>query len=108
MILPCEIVSHRRHVANFEHYLFPFSVFNWKEKKLLRLSLKKDKRENIKIPRIGHLDDILYLFDESKGDRIIDTETFTVEAVPAPDNTAILKLPLKVGAPLRFTFTLTP
>ena len=82
MSLSSEIISHLRHVANFEYHHFPFSVFNWKEKKQLRLSLKKDRRENIKIPRIGHLEDILYLFDESKGDRIIDTPTFTVEGVP--------------------------
>lgn len=83
IIIPsCEIVSHLRYVANSEHHLFPLPVFNWKEKKLLRLSLKKNKRENIRIPPIGHLEDILHLFDESKGDRIIDEPTFRVEALP--------------------------
>ena len=59
------------------------TVFNWKEKKLLRLSIKKEKKET-KIAESGNWADIAHLFDEKKGDVKVNWDVeknFVIDAV---------------------------
>lgn len=55
-------------------------VFNWKQKKILKIS--KDNEKVGKIPRFGYFDDIKHLVDESKIYRRKDLEVgFTLPAI---------------------------
>jgi hypothetical protein len=54
-------------------------VFNWKQKKILKIT--KNKERVGKIPRIGYFDDIKHLVDEGKIYRMKDLEVgFTLPA----------------------------
>lgn len=50
---------------------FYFIAFNWKEKRQLRLDAK-NKKKDIKFRPFGNFEDIKEMFDESKGDFIVD------------------------------------
>ena len=64
------------------------SVFNWKEKKILRLSLKREKQES-KISGTGNWADIAHLFDEKRGDKKVDWDVDTNYSLEAVDEPAI-------------------
>ena len=59
------------------------AVFNWKEKKLLRLALKSEKKET-RIAESGNWADIAHLFDEKKGDVKVNWDVeknFVIDAI---------------------------